>query len=820
MKRRKTSTFHASRAGSAAAGAPAPNPARRWRFRLVALVLPLVLLGLVELALRLAGWGYPTAFFLLRQESGREVFVTNPDFTRRFFPPGLARTPEPISISAVKPAGVTRAFVFGESAALGDPEPAYGVSRILQALLEARYPSRKFEVVNVAITAINSHVIREIARDCANKQGDIWIIYMGNNEVVGPFGAGTVFSDQVPPRWLIRAQLAFKRTRLGQALDALKWRLLGSRQTPRTWEGMEMFLRQQVRQDNPRMPATYANFAANLRDIVQCGLASGARVIVSTVVSNLRDCPPFASAHRAGLSAEQRAQWDQLLTEGATNEAAGQLEAALNFYEQARRLDDSFAELQFRLGRCLLALGRDADARAALIGARDLDTLRFRADSAINETVARVTRDLEPHGARLADAATALAAQSAHILPGGEFLFEHVHLNFSGNYRLAVFLAESVATAIGGAPERGQWLSEAACAQRLAYTAFDRQLVLDEIARRLELPPFSNQLEHPQRMAALRAQAAAARATAVEQATNDLAVYRSAVERSADDWVLRARYGEWLGQHGDAAAAAEQWRKVTEIVPESPTGWYQLGTTLDAQGRFDEALDAFEKAARLQPHSAEPWIGQGLALANAGRPDAAQQKFEAALRRKPDSAEARVNLAQIIAQQGRVAEAEALYRTVIAADSNNVAAHINLGRMLAARKDFAGAIAQYEAALRARPDSPVAHYNLGNVLEAGGDARALAHYAAAVRFKPDFVEARNNFGLLLARQGRQAEALAQFAEVARFKPDFADGRLNYGVALARAGRFGEAVAQFEAALKLQPGNTTARRFLEEARARQ
>ena len=52
---------------------------------------------------------------------------------------------------------------------MGDPEPAFGAGRYLEALLRERFPARKFEVVNVAITAINSHVIRAIARDCARQ---------------------------------------------------------------------------------------------------------------------------------------------------------------------------------------------------------------------------------------------------------------------------------------------------------------------------------------------------------------------------------------------------------------------------------------------------------------------------------------------------------------------------------------------------------------------------------------------------------------------------------------------------------------------------
>ena len=409
VKHRRAKSTAPARAASVTDGSSPRPPAqrRRW-FRLAALALPLVILVLAELGLRLAGYGYPTSLFLRREIAGRDVFINNPDFTRRFFPPGLARTPEVLTFPVAKPAGVTRVFVFGESAAMGDPERAYGLSRMLRVLLDARFPGRRFEVINVAITAINSHVIREIARDCAGKQGDVWVIYMGHNEVVGPFGAGTVFGDRVPPRPIIRAQRALKRTRIGQAIDELKGRLLRRADAPRTWGGMEMFLKQQVRQDDPRMPAVYQNFASNLRDIAQLGLDSGARVVVSSVAANLKDCPPFASEHWPGITAAQLAEWEQWVQAGVTNEAAGRCADALGFYEKATRLDDSFAELQFRLGRCLLAIGRDEDAQVAFAKARDLDALRFRADEPIQEAAVQVARELAPRGVRFVDGAGAL----------------------------------------------------------------------------------------------------------------------------------------------------------------------------------------------------------------------------------------------------------------------------------------------------------------------------------------------------------------------------------------------------------------------------
>ena len=279
---------HSLKAKKQAADRLAPANRKRW-FRAAAVAAPLLGLVLIEFILRVVGYGYPTSFFLKTTVNDQPRFIENQQFSRRYFPPGLERTPQPVMLPAVKPPNTIRIFVLGESAAMGDPEPAYGFPRILEVLLREVMPGKKIEVINAAVTAINSHVIREIAKDCTDKQGDYWIVYMGNNEVVGPFGAGTVFGQQTPSLSFIRANVALKSTRLGQLFDALRLKLTSKAGVPATWEGMEMFLKQQVAQDDPRMTKVYSHFEANLRDIIRLGEQSGAKVIVSTVASNLKD---------------------------------------------------------------------------------------------------------------------------------------------------------------------------------------------------------------------------------------------------------------------------------------------------------------------------------------------------------------------------------------------------------------------------------------------------------------------------------------------------------------------------------------------------
>lgn len=790
------------------AGTPASASRQRW-FRLIAVALPLAGLLALELVLRVVGYGYPTSFFLKTTANGQPMFVENQQFSRRYFPPGLERTPQPVMFPTVKPPNTIRIFVLGESAAMGDPEPAYGFPRILEVLLRDAMPGKKIEVINAAVTAINSHVVREIAKDCADKQGDYWIIYMGNNEVVGPFGAGTVFGQQVPNLAFIRANIALKSTRLGQLFDALLGKLTRHASTPAAWEGMEMFLKQQVAQDDPRLGRVYAHFEVNLRDILRLGGKSGAKVIVSSVASNLKDCAPFASLHRPGFADAQRAEWERHYESGITHERATNYTAAMASYQAAATLDDRYAELHFRMGRCLWLNKNFPEARRSFEKAQDLDGLRFRADERIKGSVAYVLSDFHERGVAYVGSDDLPGNIGDGEIPGDELFYEHVHFNFTGNYLLARAFTRQI---LGGAMP-----SEDECARRLAFTDFDRYRVLDEVRQRLEQPPFSSQLGHAERDQRIREQL---KRLDKSSFTNAIAVYEQAIARSPDDWMLRENFATLLQDFGQPREAEVQWRKAVELLPHSEQAWFGLANLLDSDGRAAEAVTAFREALRRRPNSVEAHNGLGLALASLGRFAEAISEYERALRLRPGFAEARVNLGLAFAQQGNHEAAAAQYQEVLRQQSNNVPARINLGKLFAVQGRHVEAAAHYREVLRLKPDNAVAHYNLGNALNALGRAdEATAQFAEAVRCNPSFPEARYNLALNLTKQNRNAEVIDHLTEVVRQKPQFAEAHFNLGVALARAQRFTEAVAQFRETLRIDPRNATARKFMEQAQAR-
>src|ERR1039458_615956 len=410
-----------------------------WCFRLMALAgVPLLCFGLLELGLRLAGFGYPAAFLLKSSNHGEKTFVQNNQFGWRFFGPRAARVPAATSIPCEKPPGTVRVFVFGESAAYGDPQPRFGLPRMLEAMLELRHPDKKFEVVNAAMTGINSHVILPEVRDCEEAGADVWVIYMGNNEVVGPFGAGTVFGSQTMPLPLIRDGLALKATKVGQLFDALQRSVGKTTAENSEWGGMGMFINYKLAASDPRLDAVYKNFGQNLKDIIAAGQHSGAKIVLSTMAVNLKDCAPFASLHRSGLPESQINEWQGFFDAGVKAQQNGDFQQAATDYDQAERIDDSFAELRYRRGQCALAMNDAGLAKKEFTAARDLDTLRFRCDSQLNDII----RQQAAGNVALADGERALAEASPDGIPGAELFYEHVHLTFQGNYDLARAIAE------------------------------------------------------------------------------------------------------------------------------------------------------------------------------------------------------------------------------------------------------------------------------------------------------------------------------------------------------------------------------------------
>ena len=569
---------------------------------------PALLLGAVEGALRWADVGYPTSFLVPREVAGRPVLTDNPFFGCRFFPPRLTRLSAPIVLERKKAPGALRVVVLGESAAMGEPQPEFGLARMLEVLLAERYPGRPVEVVNAAMTAINSHVIAEIARDLSAFQPDVMVLYLGNNEVVGPYGPGTVLAPSAP---LTRARVLASRLRLAQLLRTA---------TPGPgWSGMEMFAGHEVAAEDPRLAPVYAHFRANVQRIIQTAQRAGAVVVVSTVAVNLRDCAPFAGA--AARSAYADGRWAE---------------------------------------------------------ARDLDTLRFRADSTLNN----ILREAAVEPVRLVDAEALFGAA------GRADFVDHVHFSAAGTYRLACAVADTVAP--GGPP----WPSLDACLDRLLHSRWAEWDLVDGLIGRRQRPPFAGQPGNDEQLADLQTR----RAALVETLVRDDALlqhYQAAVAAHPKDGWRYAQWAELLMNAGAYVEAEQVMRRGLALMSHRFDTRSGLALLLGYQGRADEGVRVLRDAPGKHGHFvAEFLLSNARTLARERRFSEALVFAEAAVAEAPENIDAQVELAARYAAVGRKKEAERAFREVLQREANHPVARDELTALLAfqGRWDEAAAV--------------------------------------------------------------------------------------------------------------------------------
>jgi tetratricopeptide (TPR) repeat protein len=552
---------------------------------------------------------------------------------------------------------------------------------------------------------------------------------------------------------------------------------------------MEMFTNNLVTADDPRLNSVYDNFRHNLADICQSARDAGAPVILSTVVTNLKDCPPLASTHRANLSAEDLAQWKAAYQAGIRLWEAGKThEAALKFRE-AVRLDDRYAELHFCLARCLAAEGNGAAAREHYVLARDLDALRFRADSRINEAIRQFAAEQQSAGVHLVDAEQAMSVESLSpgSVPGENLFYEHVHLTFEGNYQLARTMLDVVSATL---PRLDSLRKESAvptrqqCANALALTSWDELEMGRYMAEMTSRAPFINQFDHANRQAAVQEKLIALGRIAQQPEAMQAGakLYAAAIEKSPGDWQLRNHSASLALQARQPALAEEQCRILVEEFPWEASFRCKLGLALAQMGKPADAIAHYYQALRISPDDSQTHSNLGNALRKLGRVPESLEHYEQALKLNPDNAEAHNNFGNALQQLGRISKAIEHYEAALQIRPDNAEAHNNFGNALQQSGRVAEAIKHYEKALQIRPDNPDAHNNLANVLlDVGRTAEGISHYRQALEIQPENAAAHCNLALALEQTGQLTDAVGHYKEALRLNPNLTPARARLSV---------------------------------------
>ena len=304
-------------------------------FKIAAIALPLVLLAAAEGIIRI----FEHEPFLIPVPGEPEYQTVNPAYAGRYFR-GFIPQPAYNPFLRQKPDEVFRMIALGGSSTAGYPYSFNsGFPERVAAGLRAIYPTRQVEVINLGMTALSSHVIRDFVPHVMRMQPDAVLIYAGHNEYYGAYGAGGVKRSRV----LTRTLFWFKRSVLFRKLEHLIAPPVQSSRTMMAQSTTDV----SIAFEGPVYEAGIENFETNMSAILGRLEKAGIPTYVGTLVSNLLSQPPL------GVDSVANAAW----VSGQEHWTAGDTAAAM----------------------------------ASFVKAKEHDPIRFRAPEAMNQILTRLS---------------------------------------------------------------------------------------------------------------------------------------------------------------------------------------------------------------------------------------------------------------------------------------------------------------------------------------------------------------------------------------------------------------------------------------------
>ena len=484
-----------SRGGSARkTPAGAPRGAKRVLFAILTLGLPVALILLLELVLRMSGYGgYPDTFEVaLTTPDGRRLMEAGNDRVESFFirnrdlPGHLDRR----HFWSPKPEGALRVVMVGESAIRGFPQPAnLTAASFLQEMLQDLLPDRSIEVINLGTTAIASYPILELGTEALEQEPDVMVIQAGNNEFFGAFGVASLNKVGNSP-----GAIAFQRW--GRSLAIVQWaESLGAKlrkpAAPGAGDASETLMERMMGRDftaydDPLRDAAARNAGAHVRKLIERCEGRGVPVVVCVTGVNERGMAPLGESRIDEVPEPDRARFSAAL-EIDPDSSQNRLEELRWAVEVAPH----HARAHWLLGTAFHHSGQFEEAKAAFQKAVDLDPMPWRAPSSVLEAIHGATGGTD---AVWVDAREALRAGADGGSIGWDLMDDHVHMSLRGQALVGRALLEGLARvpSLGIQPEALARLSDLGrYAERLGRNRFDERGVAYRMYKLLEVPFFT-----------------------------------------------------------------------------------------------------------------------------------------------------------------------------------------------------------------------------------------------------------------------------------------------------------------------------------------
>jgi tetratricopeptide (TPR) repeat protein len=446
-------------------------------FRLIAVLLPILLVAAIELSLRLYGFGgYAPMFRKLGPVKGGNLVVAEQGGAQSWFFANSDRagTSEQYTFVDPKPTNTVRVVLVGESAIQGYPQPRHlCASAFLQLMLQDAWPDRRVEVINIGTTAIASFPVLEIMTEALDYEPDLVVVYTGHNEFFGTYGVASVGHAGSRP-WMLKTTRWLNSLAIVQALRKARHRQDSAQDRTLMEEMME---RTYVGPDDWRRRAAANTLYQNVAQMIRRCEALGAGVLICTPPTNERGLAPIGVDKLDRLPSETRQEVIALLST-AEAERRARPALAIPALQRILQLDPTHARAHYLLGQALTDQARHSEALAQYVAARDLDTMPWRAPS---QSLKAILRAAQEQNAPICDLVQVFRTNSPGQAIGWELMDDHVHPTLRGQ----ALIAEAIVERLGDFQGKLHLAPEACArlpgweeyAQRLGTNIYDQYAV-------------------------------------------------------------------------------------------------------------------------------------------------------------------------------------------------------------------------------------------------------------------------------------------------------------------------------------------------------
>jgi WD40 repeat protein/serine/threonine protein kinase/Flp pilus assembly protein TadD len=284
----------------------------------------------------------------------------------------------------------------------------------------------------------------------------------------------------------------------------------------------------------------------------------------------------------------------------------------------------------------------------------------------------------------------------------------------------------------------------------------------------------------------------------------DTADYRRELARSACCLTLvRPGGGPDPGQDGHRLEAPELFGK---LPPDDQRRLAHqltdLGKSMLAAGRKEEAETAFSLAIDLKPDNSDVWFQRAYAHAAAGETEQAIADYSEVIKLDPSSSTAWNNRGVCHEILGRLDWALDDYSKAVEVAPGDPLPWRNRARVRTRLGQWDKALADYSKLIELTPAAPDSWHARGNAyFNLGQYDRALADFSQAVERKADFAEAYNDRGATHGRLGQFDKAIADYSRAIELQPQLVVAWQNRAMLHAQFGRHDKAIADWTACIE-------------------